>query len=142
MINRYSVVQALIDKLPKFDFFKQIIDPTKDDGMAWIDGLAFQSRGFQVNPQYTFEINCEASLDEILTGISYKTRQHIRRASKVYTINSVADPQLFVNFYLANIHERGLKNRFIFDNFPMLFRGVPRTTLRSDIGSFSTWDIL
>ena len=121
LMRRHSVVQELVDKLPKFDYFKQAIDPTKDDGLAWIDGLAFQSRGFQVSPQYTFEIDCEAPLDDILNGMSFKARQHVRRAIEAYRVSPVADPQLFVKCYLANVRERGLKNRFMLDNFPALF---------------------
>src|SRR5215813_10729320 len=52
MTNRLSAVEALISQLPPFDFFKQVINPALDDGLALIDGLAFQRHGFQVGHQY------------------------------------------------------------------------------------------
>src|SRR5713226_1466638 len=66
MMNRLSTVGSLIEKLPPFDFFKQVIDTSIDDGLSLIDGLAFQSRSFQVAHQYSFQIDCRAEHDALL----------------------------------------------------------------------------
>jgi len=121
MMNRLSTVRSLIDQLPPFDFFKQAIDPSADDGFALIDGLAFQDRGFQVGHQYTFQVDCRVDLDSLLSGMHFKVRQHIRRAEEKCTIAAVDDPHRFIRFYTDNLRKTGRKSYMQFDRFPMLF---------------------
>jgi hypothetical protein len=121
MMNRLSTVGALIEQLPRFDFFKQVIDPSIDDGLALIDGLAFQSHGFQVKHQYSFQLDCRAKLDALLAGMHFKVRQHIRRADEKCTIETVDDPHRFINFYLENLKKNNRKSYMNFDKFPVLF---------------------
>jgi hypothetical protein len=91
LMRRLSIARALIDQLPPNSFFHQHLDPTLDDGLALADGLAFQDRQFAVSAQYTFEIDCRQSLDQILAAMYLKTRQHTRRAEKAYTVHPVDD---------------------------------------------------
>jgi hypothetical protein len=127
MMNRVSTVGALIEQLPPFDFFKQVIDPSADGGLALIDGLAFQSRGYQVGHQYTFRIDCRAKPDALLAGMHFKVRQHIRRAEEKCTVEIVDDPLRFVSFYLENLKKHRASGRahrksyLTFDPFPILF---------------------
>jgi hypothetical protein len=121
IMNRLSTVSSLIDQLPPFDFFKQVIDPTFDDGLALIDGLAFQSHGFQIGHQYTFQIDCRAKPDALLAGMHFKVRQHIRRAEEQRSIETIDDPKKFVSFYLDNLRKANRKNYMDFDRFPVLF---------------------
>jgi hypothetical protein len=121
VMNRLSTVGSLIDQLPPFDFFKQVIDPTLDDGLAVIDGLAFQTHGFQVGHQYSFQIDCRADLDALLAGMHFKVRQHIRRAQEQRTVETVDDPQKFVSFYMDNLSRTNRRSYIQFDRFPVLF---------------------
>jgi lipid II:glycine glycyltransferase (peptidoglycan interpeptide bridge formation enzyme) len=97
------------------------LDSSMDGGLAVADGLAFQDRGFSVTPQYTFEIDCRRSSEDIWTAMHFKTRQHIRRAEEKYVVRSVDDPQYFIKFYLKNIEAFGKINRIEFECFPALF---------------------
>jgi hypothetical protein len=119
--NGLSTVESLIVQLPPFDFFKQTIDPTLDDGLALIDGLAFQIQGFEIGHQYTFQIDCRADLDTLLAGMHCKVRQHIRRAEEQRAVETVDDPQKFVNFYVANLKKRSLRSYMQLDRFTALF---------------------
>jgi hypothetical protein len=119
--NRLSTVGSLIGQLPPFDFFKQVIDPSFDDGLALIDGLAFQTHGFQVGHQYSFQIDCREKLDALLAGMNFKVRQHIRRAEEQRTIETVDDPQKFISFYLENLRKANRTSYMQFDRFPVLF---------------------
>jgi hypothetical protein len=121
LMNRLSTVGSLIDKLPRFDFFRQVIDPTLDDGLAVIDGLAFQARGFHLGHQYSFQIDCRADLDALLAGMHFKVRQHIRRAEEKRAVETVDDPQKFVRFYMDNLKKTNRRNYFQFDPFSILF---------------------
>ena len=121
MMNRLSTVRSLIDQLPPFDFFKQAIDPSIDDGLALIDGLAFQDRGFQVGHQYTFQIDCRTDLEGLLAAMHFKVRQHIRRAEEKCTITTVDDPQRFIRFYTENLMKTNRRSYMQFDQFPVLF---------------------
>jgi hypothetical protein len=119
--NRLSTVGALISQLPPFDFFKQTIDPAPDDGLALIDGLAFQMQGFQVGHQYTFQIDCRANLDALLAGMSVKVRTPIRRAEEQRTVVTIDDPEKFISFYTENLRKTNRKSYMQFDRFPILF---------------------
>jgi lipid II:glycine glycyltransferase (peptidoglycan interpeptide bridge formation enzyme) len=121
LIRRLSITRSLIDQLPRSADLRLYLDPTLDDGLAIADGLAFQDRGFTVAPQYTFQIDCRKTLDELWAAMHFKTRQHIRRAEENYTVHSEGDPQRFIAFYLKNLEAKGRTNRMDFRNFPALF---------------------
>jgi Acetyltransferase (GNAT) domain len=121
LLRRLSITRSLIDQLPSIAYFTQHFDPSLDDGLALSDGLAFQDRGFQIAPQYTFQIDCSGTLDALWSGMHFKTRQHIRRAEERFTIGTVDDATQFINFYLKNIKASGKTNQTNFDHFPVLF---------------------
>jgi hypothetical protein len=121
LLRRLSITRSLIDQLPDLAFFAQVFDPNADGGLALADGLSFQDRGFQITPQYTFELDCRRSLEDISSGMHLKTRQHIRHAEGKYSVRAVTEPKTFINFYLSNIREAGKSNLTRFDYFPSLF---------------------
>lgn len=119
--RRLSITRCLIDKLPPLAHFEQHFDPAADDGLAIADGLAFQDRGYSVAPQYTFEIDCRKSVEDIWSAMHFKTRQHVRRAEEKYSVQVVDDPGLFTDYYLKNINARLGINRVNFRHFPRLY---------------------
>ena len=122
LANRLSATRSLIDKLPSFDFFKICIDPSCDDGLALADGLAFQDRGFQVSPQYTFRIAQGLSVGSMWDALNFKVRQHIRRTEEKYSLETIWDPDIFVAFYTDNLIKTGYRSNIEFDTFPQLHR--------------------
>jgi hypothetical protein len=120
LANRLSIIRDLLDQLPAYDFFQVAIDPLLDDGLALADGLAFQERGFKISQQYTYQVHCHKTIDEIWAAMDMKARQPIRRAEKRYSISEVDEPQKFIDFYLQNLHKRGRKSYFNFERFPFL----------------------
>jgi hypothetical protein len=121
LMRRLSITRSLIDQLPSSSYFHQHLDPSLDDGLANADGLAFLERKFTVTSQYTFEIDCRRSLDDIWAGMHKKTRQPIRRAEEKYSVRCVDGPQSFIDFYLKNTEARGRKNGLEFKYFSALF---------------------
>jgi Acetyltransferase (GNAT) domain len=119
--RRISITRELLDQLPRHSYFHQHLDPSLDDGLAIADGLAFQECKFELTHQYTFEVDCRRSLTELSAGLHLKTRQHVRRAEKEYSVRSVDDPKSFIDFYLKNVHAQGRKNRIGFEHFSALF---------------------
>ena len=115
LLRRLSIIRELIDQLPAVAFFKQALT------LSLADGLAFQDRGFHVTPQYTFEIDCSESLESIWKGMHFKTRQHIRRAEEKLTISTLADPRVFIDFYLDNVRRTGRRSFIDFTTFSALF---------------------
>jgi hypothetical protein len=114
LTRRMSITRGLIDQLPAFDYFKQALPS------ALADGLAFQDRGFQVSPQYTFEIDCRDSTENIWDGMHFKTRQHVRRAEEKYVVTGLDNASDFVQFYRDNLQRRGLRAFAALDQFPTL----------------------
>lgn len=119
--RRAAIVRSLIDQLPPNSFFHQHLDTSVDDGLANIDGLAFQERCFAVSTQYTFEVDCRKDLSVIWAEMSQKTRQPIRRAEERYLVKTVDAPDSFVKFYQSNTAAVGQNNRIDFTNFAALF---------------------
>jgi Acetyltransferase (GNAT) domain len=115
LLQRLSTVRELIGKLPPSAYFVQAFESS-------LDGLAFQERGYQLTPQYTFEVDCRDSLDNLLAGMHFKTRQHIRRAEEKFTVNRVNDAYEFMGFYLGNLKKTGAKSYIDWTTFPELFR--------------------
>lgn len=113
--RRLSIVRELIDQLPPFDFFMHAFD------CSISDGLAFQDRGFHLSPQYTFVIDCRGEIEALWNGMHSKTRQHVRRAEEKFTVETVEDPNEFVQFYLRNLRKKGAKSSINLDVFEDLF---------------------
>jgi lipid II:glycine glycyltransferase (peptidoglycan interpeptide bridge formation enzyme) len=83
--------------------------------------LAFQDKGFAVAQQYTFQIDCRLEVEKLWDAMHFKTRQHIRKAEKKYTAQSLDDPAMFTGTYLRNLKAHGKTNLMDFDRFPALF---------------------
>jgi hypothetical protein len=121
LTRRLSVVRSLIDQLPPFDFFKIALDPSVAGGMANADGLAFQERSFVVKPQYNYRIDCRVGLEKIWEGMDFRTRQHIRRAQQRFVVETLEQPDEFIEFYRQNLALRERKSRFDLVKFLTLF---------------------
>ena len=115
LLQRLSIVRSLIEQLPRSDAFKCALD------YSISDGLAFQEHGFHVSPQYSFEIDCRISLEDIWNGMHFKTRQHIRRAEEKFSIDRIENPHEFVKFYQCNLKKRRVKNDIDFTTFADVF---------------------
>jgi hypothetical protein len=111
MLKRMSIVRDLIDQLPKFDYFKQALSAST------ADGLAFQDRGYEITPQYTFRINCSRDTEQVWQDMHFKTRQHIRRAEEKFRVSTVSDAGRFIEFYTTNVQKQGLTNNIDFTPF-------------------------
>jgi Acetyltransferase (GNAT) domain len=140
LTRRLSVVRSLIDQLPYHSYFHQHLDPSLDSELALADGLAFQERAFTVSAQYTFKIDCSRSVEEMWAALYLKTRQHIRRAQTVYSVRTVEDQNLFVQFYLANIKTWGRVNRVDFTHFPAVFSECRARQCGRILGAFDQND--
>ena len=134
--KRLSFVRALIDKLPPHAYFHQHLDPRLDDGLAVADGLAFQERAFQVSSQYTFEIDCRRSLQDLRDGLYLKTRQHIRKAEQEYHVRPVASHNLFIDFYNINLRSMGRKSLVDFTDFPAVHAECKKRNFGEILGAF------
>ena len=121
MMNRLSTVESLIKQLPPFDSFKLVADPMADDGLTAIDGLAFQSHGFQVGHQCTFHLDCRVDLEILQAGMESRVRQNIRRAEERLTVETMDDPGRFVAFYMENLRKINRKSYISFSQFFVLF---------------------
>jgi hypothetical protein len=130
LLRRLSIIRELLDQLPRFASFKQAL------ALSLADGLAFQDRGFQISPQYTFQIDCRENLDNIWAGLHFKTRQHIRRAQEKLSVVTLDDPQPFIDFYLDNLRRAGKQSSIDFATFPALF-GAARERQSAEILSAS-----
>jgi Acetyltransferase (GNAT) domain len=104
--HRQTVTSALIEQLPYFDSFHQLLDS------RIADALAFSLHGFTVSVRYTFQISPDCTVSEAWARMHSKTRNVIRSAGKKLIVAPVAAPVKFVQFYEANLLERSRKNAY------------------------------
>jgi hypothetical protein len=136
LMRRLSITRSLIDQLPSSSYFLQQLDPSLDDGLANVGGLAFLERKFAVTSDYTFEIDCRRSQDDIWAAMHKKTRQPIRRAEEKYSVRCVDSSQSFVDFYLKNTQAWGRQNGQKFKYFPALFSECRARECGTILGAF------
>lgn len=115
LLRRLSIVRDLLDQLPRAASFKLALNA------ASADGLAFQDRGYELTPQFTFLIDCRREPREIWEEMHAKTRQHIRRAEEKFTVVAGGDPRRFVQFFQTNANQRGRVLPADFGLFETLF---------------------
>ncbi|OLL31195.1 GNAT family N-acetyltransferase [Burkholderia sp. SRS-W-2-2016] len=104
--HRHTVTTALLEQLPHFDSFYQLLDSRIDDA------LAFSLQGFAVSVRYTFQISSQCAVEHAWDRMHSKTRNVIRGARKSLTVEPVDTPDKFVQFYDTNLLERSRKNAY------------------------------
>lgn len=97
LARRIEIAAALIRQLPRFELFDQLFDPRIEEASA------FTQLGFAVGHAYTFQIPPGRSEDDIWEGVTFKTRNHIRKAAKTLTVSRSLDPDEFCRFYNENL---------------------------------------
>jgi hypothetical protein len=104
-----SITQALLEQLPPADSFMHCCEATPQ--MV----LSFQQCGYLVKPQCNFRLPAGIGEPALLEQMNFKTRGHIHRAEKDYTVSEVSDPSRFVEFYRFNMTSTGRTDRIALD---------------------------
>jgi CelD/BcsL family acetyltransferase involved in cellulose biosynthesis len=81
------LVDALIDRLPPADLFRQTFHP---DLLSW---LPFHRRGFRVEPQISYVLDDLSDLDRVWAGVSGQTRRVIKKAGKALEVQHDGDAE-------------------------------------------------
>ena len=97
LLRRVDIATALINKLPRFELFDQMFDPRIEDAAM------FALQGFSVGHGYTMQLPQGRTEDEIWDGVTFKTRNHIRKAAKTLEVATLLEPDEFCRFYNQNL---------------------------------------
>jgi hypothetical protein len=124
-LRQLSITSELIAKLPRVASFRQKMH------RGVVDAVAFQSTGFDVSVQFTYEMH-PASEKEAWEAMRDKTRNAIRNGEKIYKISTDFDPQAFTEFYKKNLYAEGKNEHIDFG----IARGLTRRCLEEDCGRF------
>ncbi|WP_312405109.1 GNAT family N-acetyltransferase [Rhizobium sp.] len=101
-VKRHSITQELIRKLPPLSSFRQKMH------RGVCDALPFQAQGYNVQVQFTFEI--EPYPDAVIwKAMRDKTRNVIRRAAENFDVHESSDPEAFFHLSAAHLEERSLQ---------------------------------
>ncbi|HEY7929452.1 MAG TPA: GNAT family N-acetyltransferase [Steroidobacteraceae bacterium] len=111
-----SIIQGLLEQLPPADSFMHCCEASPQ--MV----LAFQQCGYLVKPQCNFRLPAGIGLPALLEQMNFKTRGHIHRAEKDYTVSQVSDPSQFVEFYRLNMVRTGRTDRVALDRCAPLWQ--------------------
>ncbi len=104
-LKQLTIIRDLIHQLPKVSH----VSFRLHDGVT--DTLAFDAAGFSTSVDFTVEIP-PASKEVMWRQMRDKTRNVIRRAQERLTVSEWVDPRQFLDFYEANLRERGLRNHY------------------------------
>ena len=101
----------LIEQLPSYSYFQQSWSVDQDN---W---LPFYWKGFSQTTKYTYIINLEKSLDEILKGFSSSYRNKIRKAEKIVEIKSGLSPDKFYEINKKTFNRQGINIPYSYSFF-------------------------
>lgn len=105
-LRRHQVTRDLIEKLPPFSNYYQLLHR----GIP--DALPFLQHGFSVEPHFTFEV-APAPEAAIWRNMRDKARNVIRRAEEQTRLVEL-EPEAFLRFYEANLETRGRFHNYLF----------------------------
>jgi hypothetical protein len=103
---RMEIANELVARLPACAHFHQIMDTR----MSQAEAIAFSLHGFEVSIGYTLELSHEHTEAQAWSSLRRNTRNWVRRATELLTIREIADPDVFVDFYDANLAVRKRNN--------------------------------
>ena len=112
--QRLSVTAALLAQIPESCCFRQALDPSTPDV------LAFQAQGFETSPHYTIHVDC-SDLDTVWAGFRQSTRRFIRTAQADFEVETWSDPKGFVDFYIKNLQGKRLPRLASLVRFESIF---------------------
>jgi hypothetical protein len=101
--KQVSITRDLVAQLPRAAY----VSFRLHGGIS--NTLAFDAAGFVNEAGYTVEIP-PAPAETLWCEMRDKTRNVIRRAQENLTIEELADPQAFMDFYEANLRARGTRS--------------------------------
>lgn len=96
-----KATKSLLNDLPSCDYFKVRCQP------KFIDLQPFMWEGYQNKVCYTYQIASQ-SAEKVKKGLSAKTRNQIKSASKELTIQESDDTGLFLELVTETFHRQGL----------------------------------
>ena len=105
-----KLIRALIEQLPKFDFFDQNIHP------SIVNWLPFYRENFEATVRYSFLINLSGKLEEIFQKISSNYRNNkIAKAKKSINIVSNRSLEEFYIIQKKTFEKQGIPIPYSFD---------------------------
>jgi hypothetical protein len=104
-LKQISITRDLIEQLPKVSH----ISFRCHRGVS--NTLAFNAAGFSTSADYTVVVP-PAPKDVQWRQMRDKTRNVIRRAQEHLTVADFSDAEMFMDFYEANLRERGLHSHY------------------------------
>ncbi|ONG50150.1 hypothetical protein BKE38_19220 [Pseudoroseomonas deserti] len=99
-LKQAQITRELLQQLPRSDAFQQRLHRGIEEVMA------FQENGFTASVDFTFELH-PTEEELIWKGMRDKTRNMIRRARTLYTVEQIDDPERFAALYAGNLRARG-----------------------------------
>lgn len=88
-----EIMQEIINKLPKYDFFYVQFD------YKYTNWLPFYWNGFQQTTRYTYVIEDISDIDKVVAKFDSKKRAHLRKGEKNITIKYDLSAEEFITYY-------------------------------------------
>jgi hypothetical protein len=104
-LKRDQITRDLLDQMPRASGFYHKLN------REITNTLLFQEQGFATGVQFTFEI-APAPQNLLWRNMRDKTRNVVRRAEEVYTVDRHCDPDEFGAAYDLHLGQRGLRNHY------------------------------
>ncbi|WP_159999208.1 GNAT family N-acetyltransferase [Roseomonas sp. 18066] len=99
-LKQAQITRELLQQLPRTGGFQQRMHRGVEEVMS------FQENGFAASVDFTFELH-PAEEEFLWKGMRDKTRNMIRRARTLYTVEAIDDAERFAALYAGNLRARG-----------------------------------
>jgi len=118
------VMIAIIDNLPKFDWFEQNFDYTITN---W---LPFYWKGFNQTTRYTYVIEDLSDLDSVFENFEHSKRKNIKRAEKIITVKYDLPAKEFYDNHKMTLSKEGKRIVYSYE----LFKRIHKACYNQDCG--------
>jgi hypothetical protein len=114
-----SLTKQLIEHLPRFHLFRQILPPEAQD-----KAFAFTLNGWHSNLEYTFRITNTTSPDDIWKGMSQKTRNLVRTSRKRFEVKQHGGIGNLVALSRAQFAAKRVRNTHRYSDMTRIFEAA------------------
>ena len=123
-------MQALIDQLPKYDYFNQNWHYLQTN---W---LPFYWRGFEQTTRYTYVIEDLSDLEKVYSEFEHSKRKNIKKSEKIVNVVFDLSAEDFYENHKMTLAKQGSKISYSFDLFKRIYDSGYRNNKAKTIAAF------
>jgi len=117
-----KTANALIDKLPNFDYFSQNFH------YNFTNWLPFYWKGYEQTTRYTYVIEDLSDIEKVLSNFNYAKRKNIKKSEKILKVKFDLSCEEFYENHKYTLNKQGSAISYSFDLFKKIYESGYRNS--------------